>query len=196
MPRCLEQTFRNGNVLIVWEITEDLDFIEDKITLSDSLKRIYDSITAISRKKEWLISKLIILEFLGTEIEYHYNNRKLILTGTNTKVSISHTKEFCCVLFSESECGIDIESQNRNFDRVAKRFLSSKEFAQINAKQYSIAWCAKEALYKKISENIIEFNEDFIIESILNNIVKIKYNNLHYTLNYQEYKNNIICYTI
>ena len=196
MSKCFESTFDNGDVLIVWEIPEDLLFVEKQITISSSLRGIYDSITAVSRKKEWLISKIIIRDFLGSDIEFHYDDRKLILSGTNTKVSVSHTNKFCAVLFSNSECGVDIESIDRNFERVSKRFLSKIELTQLVANQYCIAWCAKESLYKKIPENLIEFKDDFIIESISDSVVKIKYNNLHYFVNYQKFENNIICCTI
>ena len=59
------------------------------------------------------------------------------------------------------QVGIDIECPTDKIQKVYKRFLSETEQAELsdgkNIKQLQIAWSAKEALYKIIGKEAIDF---------------------------------------
>ncbi len=193
MPQIINKKLSGSSRLIVWEITEDLEFFESRVSLPDKLHENYLSIGAVGRRREWLVSKYIIQSQISG-VEMYYSERKLCLKNTDLKVSISHTDKYCCVMFSDMDCGVDIESTNRNFDRVAKRFLNEneREFI-ISQREKCVAWCAKEALYKKINVKEIEFKDDFVTTCISNDSVEVEYKQKVYKFKYFNIGESIVC---
>ena len=73
------------------------------------------------------------------------------LQGGGPQIGVSHTDSEAAVILSEWRCAIDIERQDRNFRRIAARFVSPEEASMScsdTALFLPILWCAKEALYK------------------------------------------------
>jgi 4'-phosphopantetheinyl transferase EntD len=64
--------------------------------------------------------------------------------------------------------GIDMESLDRHFDAVEEKALCDDERDYLSEKhrhvQLCLIWCAKEALYKRLSENGIDFAAQIRIE--------------------------------
>jgi len=104
-------------------------------------------------------------------------------------VSIAHTHRFVVVLtHPQMRVGVDIESLDRNFSAVAQRALSDRERSYLceaspfpaeaspfpaaahhlqvdmRTAQLAILWCAKEALYKCISQEGVDFARQMEIE--------------------------------
>lgn len=187
----------NNSTLYIWELTESYSYFESKVKLSEKMMRHYNSISSDKRKREWLTSKFIIQNHFSERVEMDYEERKLILKNFDIKISISHNDLYCCVLISNFSCGVDVESKNRNFEKVSKRFLSDSEQKFISGNELQcISWCAKEALYKAIEEDEIDFRDDFIINNISNDMVVIDYMNSEFHLTYFTVKDCIVCYLI
>ena len=79
-------------------------------------------------------------------------------------ISVSHSRECVALVISDNPCAIDIESVERDFCKVTRRYLSSSELQL--AEQYDLfaeIWCAKEALYKLYSKGGLDFVKDISI---------------------------------
>ena len=67
--------------------------------------------------------------------------------------------------------GIDCESLDRDFSAVKKKALSEDEIEEVEDldedernEQLAIYWCAKEAIYKKLSQYKVDFAEQIEID--------------------------------
>ena len=125
-----EEILRDGAV------TEDIDLVE--------------TFAKADRRCEVLAWRAIVRRELGQGVKIFYDEYgapKVELP--DTYISVSYSKGVVAVLFADSACAVDIEQTDRDFSRVANRYLSQSE--QVVAEQYDIwaeMWCAKEALYK------------------------------------------------
>ena len=74
-------------------------------------------------------------------------------------VSISHTKGYAALILSKkSEVAVDIEYMSDRVERIASKFLRKDERADsLDAKL--VHWCAKETVFKLISEENLLFED-------------------------------------
>ena len=113
----------------------------------------------------------------------HYHNGAPFLFGEESRISITHTDRFLAVAtlpptpevdlgeFSRrAAVGIDAERADREqVLKVRDRFLSDEELKMIPADDLRaniIAWTAKEAAYKALFQEGIDFRKDIIIEKM------------------------------
>ncbi len=85
------------------------------------------------------------------------------------EISISHTNRFVAILLHPDEdLGIDIECLDRDFSAVEKKALSEDELEDLDDRkknlQLAIYWCAKEAIYKRMSLSGVDFAEQIEVE--------------------------------
>ena len=85
------------------------------------------------------------------------------------EISISHTNRFVAILLHPDEdLGIDIECLDRDFSAVEKKALSEDELDDLDDRkknlQLAIYWCAKEAIYKRMSLSGVDFAEQIEVE--------------------------------
>jgi phosphopantetheine--protein transferase-like protein len=170
MPLLLQQHTDQG-ILGLWQITEELDELENLAQLSLSDAMAYSSLSAEKRKKEWLATRVLLNELAQKSclIKYHENGRPY-LDSLDFNLSISHTQSFVAILMHPTLTpGIDIEQSNREIVKVAPRFLSARELAWCSREKGSqnralmLHWCAKEAIFKMIKSGNIEFSTDIAI---------------------------------
>ena len=86
-----------------------------------------------------------------------------------TNISITHTEKYVAViLHDEEDVGIDIECQDRDFSAVEKKALSEDEIDDLDEdkknEQLAIYWCAKEAIFKRVSAYNVDFAEQIEVE--------------------------------
>ena len=86
-----------------------------------------------------------------------------------TNISITHTDKYVAVIIhDEDEVGIDVESLDRDFSVVEKKALSEDEIDDLEKdkrnEQLAIYWCAKEAIYKRMSQNRVVYAEQIEVE--------------------------------
>ena len=87
-------------------------------------------------------------------------------------ISITHTNRYVAVILNPTdEVGIDCESLDRDFSAVRKKALSEDEIEEVDEidedqrnEQLAIYWCAKEAVYKMISQYGVDFAEQIEID--------------------------------
>lgn len=117
------------------------------------------------RQCEVLAWRKIVRSELGEGCKISYDEYGApALDIPNRYISISHSKCKVAVLFSDAPCAVDIEQTDRDFRKVASRYLSEGE--QALAEEYNLygeMWCAKEALYKYHKRGNLDFAEDIRI---------------------------------
>jgi phosphopantetheinyl transferase len=122
------------------------------------------------RRIERLAVRVLLNHVLGEKVYlgYHDNGRPFLQNNV-ANISITHTKHFAAIIYNPSlDVGVDMESLARNFDAVAEKALSNDERDYLSEKhrhtQLCLIWCAKEALYKRFSENGVDFATQMYIE--------------------------------
>ena len=100
----------------------------------------------------------------------HHDNGKPYIENNAVNISITHTDKYVAVILDDrNDVGIDCESLDRDFSAVEKKALSEEEIEDLDDErrneQLVIYWCAKEAVYKKISQYGVDFAEQIEIDS-------------------------------
>lgn len=154
----------------VWQITESESELRELCSIpSDELEEI-SYIKSESLRKQKLAVRAL-LEALFEEKVYlsHHDNGKPYIENSATNISITHTDKYVAIILNDSdEVGIDCESLDRDFSVVEKKALSDEEIEDLDEdgrnEQLAIYWCAKEAIYKKMSQYNVDFAEQIEIE--------------------------------
>lgn len=103
------------------------------------------------RRQEFLSWRALLYEALGRPAALAYSpvGAPQLPEGEG-HIGVSHSRTQVAVRYAAAApCAVDIESPERNFDRVLPRYLTEREQRLSAAAAWPcIAWCAKETLYK------------------------------------------------
>jgi phosphopantetheinyl transferase len=146
--------------ILVWEITETL---EEIIALGEGINT--SNYTSEKRKKEHLVSKLLVNEICPTKTII-YNEFGAPELNNGKHISISHSKELVTVIISDTKSGIDIEKISDKALRIASKFVSEKNLIKLNKEKATLIWCLKEAIYKWYQKGNVDFIKDIIIPEL------------------------------
>ena len=158
-----------GAFLKVYEITENVDKLLEKLQLSEYEQVKFKIITSEKRKLEFLGIRIAFKEMFGKELEIRYDSvGKPYLMNNSYEISISHSKKWIAVMAHPIRpVGIDIECRNDKIQKLHKRFLSEVEQKELsngeNISQLELAWSAKEALFKIIGNEAVDFSKQLRI---------------------------------
>ena len=125
---------------------------------------------SMSRRMERLAWRALLRDISSTanvEVEYLPSGKPLLKNSSYKHLSVSHCRDYVAVALSQSPCGVDIERVDRNFSRVRSRYMTDEE-AMLSADDYwsALVWCAKEALYKYVGRERVDFKCDMSIKSV------------------------------
>jgi 4'-phosphopantetheinyl transferase len=206
MPIVLNK-YENTYRLALWSLTEPLEFFEQNAKMTAADLNVYQSIGNNIRKKEWLAVRVLLNEVLGFWPQINYSETgKPLLRNHSRHLSISHSRSMVGILLSTNPyVGIDIEKNDRNIEKVSARFLSEAELEQMNQQPDDFSrvlyWCAKEAIYKAVSEyNVLFSKQIFVREVNPNGIILAQFSSkietLDFQLNYMVYDEHMVVWTI
>ncbi len=139
----------------------DLHVLEKKLLplLTAEDRQVYSHFVSEKRKKEWLVVRLLLRDYLGRlpQIKYDSHGRPF-LKDFDGYLSISHSHDYAVVCLDRLPCAVDIDSLSRDYHKLAGRYLSADEqagFGRDNQK-LALAWMGKEAMFKLMGrENVI-----------------------------------------
>ena len=170
MALYLKKELENEATIAVWKIIEtEQELIELSSTPSDEMEEI-SYISSEALRKQRLAVRALLNELFEDKVYLsHHENGKPYLENMATNISITHTNEYVAViLHEEEEVGIDIECQDRDFSAVEKKALSEDEIDDLDEdrknEQLAIYWCAKEAIFKRVSAFRVDFAEQIEVE--------------------------------
>ena len=163
MPLIKSITVPNG-LLSVWQITESSDELLSFFTPVEKDDTEFQKFTYEKRKAEWLAARVLLKQMVGSFFQIYYteSGKPLLDHPVYKQISISHSRDFVAVLVHQQQAvGIDIESMNRNYAPISKRYLSEIELQHVNEDPLlqCIYWCAKEAVFKLVEEEGIDFRK-------------------------------------
>jgi len=147
--------------LLVWELTESIDDLLFQLPDAD-LSELANR-TSEKRKLEFLGVKVAMKVLLEKEIAIKYDaNGKPFLADNSFQISISHSGKWIAVMAHPNRpVGVDIEIPTDKIRKIYTRFLSLTEQEELsggnNTNQLQLAWSAKEALYKIIGKEAVDF---------------------------------------
>lgn len=178
----------NGIRYAIWQLTESIETLQNLID-----KRFAVSLEGINnptRQKERLASRLLVAHLCGgfQEIAYQADGTPY-LQSQQAHISISHTKGFVAVAIAPFKIGIDIEYNSARVERIAPKFLNAAELSGIHQNQDAIKymllhWCAKEAMYKKLTTNEPDFTQ--FTCHIQENKLTVVYQDITHTFYYEQ----------
>ena len=168
----LRKKLENKAEISVWPITETEQELIDMCSVpTDEMEEI-SLIRSESLRKQKLAVRALLNEVFEEKVYLsHHDNGKPYLENCVTNISITHTEKYVAIItHDEDDLGIDIESLDRDFSAVEKKALSEDEIDDLDDdkeeknEQLAIYWCAKEAIYKRMSINRVDFAEQIEVE--------------------------------
>lgn len=160
----------NDAKIYVWQITEtEKELLESTAVPAEELEEL-SFIKGEQRRRERLAVRALLNTIFDEKVYLgHHDNGKPYIQNMAMEISISHTTDYVVIMIHPDEdLGIDIERLDRDFSAVEKKALSEDEIDDLSDRkrslQLAIYWCAKEAIYKRMSINGVDFAEQIEIE--------------------------------
>jgi 4'-phosphopantetheinyl transferase EntD len=151
----------------IWKIAETFSELTGLFNSKDEEFLAYICNTGSeARKKEYLAVRLLLRHLLGKDVQICYNtDGSPFLADGKYFISISHTKGYAAIILSKAPFpGIDIEYRSSRTLILKERFLSAEESNLIKTDQSissadfaTLFWCAKEAAFKSIRCENVDF---------------------------------------
>lgn len=168
----LQKTLDNGAEILVWQVTESEQELKNMCSVpADELEEINMYKSESQRKQKLAVRALLDTAFQEKVYLNHHDNGKPFIENEATNISITHTDKYVAIiLHDEDDLGIDVESLDRDFSAVEKKALNEDEIDDLEDdgteknEQLAIYWCAKEAIYKRMSVNRVDFAEQIDVE--------------------------------
>ncbi len=160
----------NGGEVSVWEVTETEEDLLKIISIpNDELEELFLMRSEARRKEKLAVRALLNTVFEDKVYLGHHENGSPFIQNNPTHISITHTSRFVAIITHPTEdVGIDIESIERDFSAVERKALSEDERDDLQEKnrnlQLAIYWCAKEAIYKRMSQHGVDFAKQMEVD--------------------------------
>ena len=177
--------------IAIWEITETL---EELLQLSHAISTA--DFNTEKRKKEWLVSRLLLNE-INPNYSISYNPFGAPELNNGNYISISHSKGLVAIIISQQQVGIDIEEISEKALRVSSKFVSENNLNNLNKEKATLIWCCKEAIYKWQQKGEVDFVTDiklYPFKSLEKGEIMAKFRNTQLILHYQKIHNHYLVY--
>jgi enterobactin synthetase component D len=184
---------------------KDLEFLSFREKLS------FANISHPDKKREWATARLAIFDALQ-QLQIPYpgffkdeHGKSQSMNGQGF-VSLTHTLGFAGAIFHrEQPVGIDMDLIREKILGIGFRFLDPQEldFLEKDPAHYTMAWSAKESIFKCQGKRGVSFRENILLEpfSPTDQVIKGKirgtdFADHHYTVEVRKLENVILTYTI
>jgi len=166
MPVIFNEHYKQGFVVGLWEILEDLEELRERMIFTEQDVDYYQRFLVEKRQKHWLASRLLLKELAGGNygnILYDQNGKPFFSSG-KCHLSYSHAGTMAAAIISETmPVGIDVERVTPKLLGIKDRFLSDEELVgmgyAVTPERLCLGWCGKEALYKIYGQRRLDFRD-------------------------------------
>ena len=179
------------STIAVWEITESFEDLNIKLYQNEINK-----FKSTKRKLEYICTRLL-LNVIDEKLKISYNKYGAPILNNNKYISISHTTKLIAIIISKNKVGADLELISQKLLKIKSRFISNNDNVASNKENLTLAWSAKECVFKWHQKGNINFKEDIQINKIIedpNFEIYIKFQNQELILNYEEINNHFLVY--
>jgi len=145
----------------LWRMTEEDETHADG-RINDELKQRLQATRNKQRRLEMIAVNRLLQAMLGSDdfILTHETSGRPVLNGFN--IGISHTKGYAVVILSKTRnVAVDIEYRSERVNKIVHKFMRNDEVAATTEARL-LHWCAKETLYKLLSDEQLQFDEMFV----------------------------------
>lgn len=166
----LNETVGNNAILALWEISETKEELLEMLDNNADVAQKIAQFGSEKRQLEFLATRTLLNEVVGEKKTIAYEKSgKPYLTDHSYNISITHTGKYVAVLLHPTcGVGIDIEKIADKVGRVKSKFLSEFELNFVEERsektQLTLMWSAKEALYKIVGKENVDFVNDLHID--------------------------------
>ena len=152
---------KHKNYIIgVWEMTESENDLEKEFS-----KKTLPKFKSTKRQIEYLCTRLL-LKKINPKLNISYNQFGAPTINNDENISISHSDKYVAIIISKNKVGIDIEKISNKPLKVIQKFISKNDNVKADQKEASLAWCAKETLFKYHMKGEIDFKKNINIKEI------------------------------
>ena len=179
------------STIAVWEITESFEDLNIKLYQIEINK-----FKSTKRKLEYICTRLL-LNVIDEKLKISYNKYGAPILNNNKYISISHTTKLIAIIISKNKVGADLELISQKLLKIKSRFISNNDNVASNKENLTLAWSAKECVFKWHQKGNINFKEDIQINKIIedpNFEIYTKFQNQELILNYEEINNHFLVY--
>ncbi|MDR2685095.1 MAG: 4'-phosphopantetheinyl transferase superfamily protein [Prevotellaceae bacterium] len=161
-----KENTEKGAVIAFWKIEESVEELLFMLHNNEDLTQQISQFGSEKRKLEYLATRVLLNTVLNDEKTIAYKpSGAPYLTDNSFNISIAHTGIYVTlILHPTKKVGIDIEKISDKAVRVQHKFLSRQEIDFVEnlseKTQLTLLWCIKEALYKTIDKEIIDFVDE------------------------------------
>ncbi|MBT7896424.1 MAG: 4'-phosphopantetheinyl transferase superfamily protein [Flavobacteriales bacterium] len=179
------------STIAVWKITESFENLNTKLYQNEINK-----FKSNKRKLEYICTRLL-LNVIDKKLKISYNKYGAPILNNNKYISISHTKKLIAIVINKNKVGADVELISQKILKIKSRFISNNDNVSSNTENLTLAWSAKECIFKWHQKGNINFKEDIQINKIIkdpNFEIYTKFQNQELILNYEEINNHFLVY--
>lgn len=151
----------NETNVLVFNVSESIDELYQQLNFVDVEE--FSKLVSDKRRREYLGVRVALKQMLGIEKQIVYDAEgKPALFDESYHISVSHSANWIAVIAHPTRTvGIDIEVPTEKMKKLFKRFLNETEQKELsngeNLTQLMLAWSGKEALYKIIGIEAVDF---------------------------------------
>ena len=189
--------------LVIWKIEEDMNSLLKQLKPTKQETNEIDRFKNHNRKKQNITSRLILNQLANKKVKLHYSENGIPSCSIFKHISISHSKNYCTVIGSKNNIGIDIQYYKKNILEISPKFINQKEKTTSNGNKETLhfIWCAKEAIYKTLNNPNCSLKEDIYILNLQSNLINSYYKYrapqcIKYQVEYDKIKNYFIAIAI
>lgn len=161
----------SGAKILIWELTETWEELLKQFDKNEIDSLELSTFHTDKRKKEYLSVRLALKTLLNRKIKICYDDEgKPFLSDYFAEIGISHSGQWMAVITHPTQkVGIDVERFQPKISTISERFLSNEELEKIYEKEESkikkltLLWSAKEALFKVIGKEAVDFSRQLLI---------------------------------
>lgn len=171
MPQMYTHSPNENTRLAVWHITEPESFFSGVIPGSKNIAHPHKRLQHLCGR---YLLKHVAPHFPIADVVATQNN-KPFLPGHPYHFSISHCDDYAAVMVStERPVGIDVETVEERVLKIRRKFLTEREESMLvnncpdlsATQRLTLAWSAKETLFKWLGETGVDFKEHLILHAI------------------------------
>lgn len=207
MPSVSNISFVEHSELIVWEMTEDLEWFEAQTILTPIEKTQLSNIKGF-RQKEYaaqrFLAQMLFCDFVPV-IEKSSNGKPFVANDPNF-ISLSHTGLFITMSKAPKDHGIDLEKLDARILRLTQKYCDPIEMmVPLDIDPilwFTLIWSCKESMYKAyglgdlpfIDHIQVRFDASAIHTGKGNGLVQIGAVIIYYELYFTRIENNLLTF--
>ncbi|MGC6434560.1 MAG: 4'-phosphopantetheinyl transferase family protein [Crocinitomicaceae bacterium] len=165
----IKSKYHIGSTVILLMQYEDFNPLEYLDQLTEIEKERFFEFTNDKRKREFVATRMLRMDLVGFQHIYYNEVGAPFIKGVGY-ISISHTDNCVGIAYSKKfRLGLDIERVRSKISKIAHKFLSCEEMKSFHVDSdydLTLAWTAKEVLYKLSRKKGLSFKRDLKIERV------------------------------